>query len=83
MALTYTHLMFGPIVCLSPEKPRGERHLDGAELHKWVHDLANGLFTRPMVREADVLELLDSLDSGHRELALLLIAAKSYQRQTP
>lgn len=63
--------------------PWSDARLDGAELQEWVRDLANGLCTRPMVREADVLELLASSDSEHREIALRLMGAKSYQRQTP
>ena len=63
--------------------PWSDAFLDGAELHKWVYDLANGLCTRPMIHEADVLELLASSDSEHREIALRLMGAKSYQRQTP
>lgn len=63
--------------------PWSDAVLDGTELQEWVHDLANGLCTRPMIRETDVLELLASSVSEHREIGLLLMAAKSYQRRTP
>ena len=63
--------------------PWDDIFLDGATLGEWVRGHANGQRGLPMVREADVLELLASSVSEEREIALLLMGAKSYQRRTP